>query len=74
MDKGRLGSKMQPPDALTSPYAAMAVPAATRITEAIIFEEGSSRRATNRAIMVTTGVNALSIWMKATVRYRYLRV
>mmetsp|Transcript_37463 Transcript_37463/g.94549 ORF Transcript_37463/g.94549 Transcript_37463/m.94549 type:complete len:267 (+) Transcript_37463:751-1551(+) len=58
-------------DRLTSPYAASAVPPAVSSTDAIILCVGSSRRARNRQIMVMTGVNALSIWMNATVRYRY---
>ena len=43
---------------LTSPYEAIAVPKAISTTAAISRLEGSSRRATNSANMVMTGVNA----------------
>ena len=43
-------------------------------TDAISSCDTFSRPKEKRMNMVMTGVNALSIWMKDTVRYRYARL
>ena len=55
-----------------SPYAASAVPKVKMSTPSTVIRCGFSSAVATSTIIVTHGTAAFSIWMKLTLRYRYV--